>query len=39
MNGPNPYDSGSVGPVGTRLPANPLGLYDMAENAEEWVED
>ncbi|HEA51722.1 hypothetical protein LCGC14_0763010 [marine sediment metagenome] len=33
------YDNGSIGPVGTRLPANPLGLYDMAENAREWVND
>ncbi|KKN37483.1 hypothetical protein LCGC14_0763020 [marine sediment metagenome] len=32
-------DQGRTGPVGTRLPANPLGLYDMAENAREWVND
>lgn len=26
-------------PIGTQLPANPLGLYDMGENAKEWVND
>lgn len=26
-------------PVGTQLPPNPLGLYDMGENAKEWVND
>ncbi|WGK62213.1 SUMF1/EgtB/PvdO family nonheme iron enzyme [Halopseudomonas sp. SMJS2] len=26
-------------PVGQRYPPNPLGLYDMAGNAKEWVED
>ncbi|RHW20107.1 formylglycine-generating enzyme family protein [Pseudomonas jilinensis] len=26
-------------PVGSRLPANPLGLYDMADNGKEWVND
>lgn len=26
-------------PVGTQLPQNPLGLYDMGENAPEWVND
>ncbi|KRW61207.1 formylglycine-generating enzyme family protein [Pseudomonas sp. TTU2014-080ASC] len=25
--------------VGTQLPANPLGLYDIGENAKEWVND
>lgn len=35
----SPYGGGTVGPVGTRVPPNPLGLYDMAENAEEWVND
>lgn len=33
------FESGDTGPVGTRLPANPLGLYDLAENASEWVND
>lgn len=33
------YKNGPFGPVGSRLPANPLGLYDMGENAEEWVKD
>lgn len=33
------YEHGHFGPVGTRLPANPLGFFDMAENAEEWVND
>lgn len=28
-----------VCPVGQQLPANPLGLYDMAGNIEEWVND
>src|SRR3990167_1640835 len=26
-------------PIGAQLPANPLGLYDMGENAKEWVND
>lgn len=26
-------------PVGTRLPPNPLGIYDTAGNGEEWVND
>ena len=25
--------------VGSRLPPNPLGLYDMLDNGEEWVND
>lgn len=33
------YFKGATGPVGSRLPANPLGLYDMADNGEEWVND
>lgn len=32
-------EAGRIGPVGTRLPANPLGLYDLAENTKEWVND
>ncbi|GGI90337.1 formylglycine-generating enzyme family protein [Halopseudomonas pertucinogena] len=26
-------------PVGSRLPPNPLGIYDMADNGKEWVSD
>src|SRR5690606_10360646 len=26
-------------PVGSRLPLNPLGIYDMADNGKEWVSD
>src|SRR5690606_2967651 len=26
-------------PVGSRLPPNPLGVYDMADNGMEWVSD
>jgi len=26
-------------PVGSRLPPNPLGIYDMLDNGEEWVND
>lgn len=33
------YFTGLTGPIGSRLPANPLGLYDMAGNADEWVND
>ncbi|KRW61208.1 formylglycine-generating enzyme family protein [Pseudomonas sp. TTU2014-080ASC] len=29
----------STSPIGTQLPANPLGLFDIAENAKEWVND
>lgn len=33
------YGGADVGPVGSRLPPNPLGLYDMGENEREWVND
>ncbi|KKN37484.1 hypothetical protein LCGC14_0763030 [marine sediment metagenome] len=33
------YETGGRGPVGSRLPANPLGLYDLAGNGREWVSD
>ncbi|AQZ95371.1 formylglycine-generating enzyme family protein [Halopseudomonas phragmitis] len=33
------HDTGEYVPVGSRLPANPLGLYDMADNGKEWVND
>ncbi|MDX1367887.1 formylglycine-generating enzyme family protein [Pseudomonas sp.] len=33
------FETGRIGPVGTRLPANPLGIYDLAENTKEWVND
>jgi formylglycine-generating enzyme len=33
------HDTGEYAPVGSRLPANPLGLYDMADNGKEWVND
>ena len=26
-------------PVGSRLPPNPLGVYDLADNGKEWVSD
>lgn len=26
-------------PIGSRLPPNPLGIYDMADNGKEWVND
>ena len=26
-------------PVGSRLPPNPLGIYDMSDNGKEWVND
>tara|TARA_R110002020_G_scaffold168713_1_gene357623 strand:- start:565 stop:1506 length:942 start_codon:yes stop_codon:yes gene_type:complete len=29
----------SKSPAGTRLPPNPLGIYDTAGNGEEWVSD
>lgn len=32
-------ETGEYVPVGSRLPANPLGLYDMADNGKEWVND
>lgn len=32
-------ETGEYVPVGTRLPPNPLGLYDMADNGKEWVND
>tara|TARA_B100001059_G_C17831083_1_gene584735 strand:- start:749 stop:1693 length:945 start_codon:yes stop_codon:yes gene_type:complete len=33
------YEGSDFVPVGSRLPANPLGLYDMADNGKEWVND
>ena len=39
FDGTNAFLESSIGPVGSRLPPNPLGLYDMADNAEEWVND
>ena len=33
------HESGEFGPVGSRLPPNPLGLHDMADNGKEWVND
>ena len=33
------HEAGEFVPVGSRLPANPLGLYDMADNGKEWVND
>lgn len=32
-------ETGEYVPVGSRLPANPLGVYDMADNGKEWVND
>tara|TARA_R110000850_G_scaffold117818_2_gene234371 strand:+ start:3367 stop:4299 length:933 start_codon:yes stop_codon:yes gene_type:complete len=32
-------DTGEYVPVGSRLPPNPLGIYDMADNGMEWVND
>lgn len=33
------YETGEFVPVGSRLPPNPLGIYDMADNGKEWVND
>jgi len=33
------YQGREIVPVGSRLPPNPLGLYDMADNGHEWVND
>lgn len=30
---------GEFAPIGSRLPPNPLGIYDMADNGKEWVND
>ena len=39
----NLYERVSEGPefvpIGSRLPPNPLGIYDMADNGKEWVND
>lgn len=32
-------EGGEYVPVGSRLPPNPLGIYDMADNGKEWVND
>jgi formylglycine-generating enzyme required for sulfatase activity len=34
-----PRQGGEFVPIGSRLPPNPLGLYDMADNGKEWVND
>lgn len=33
------YDGPKFVPVGSRLPPNPLGLYDMYDNGKEWIND
>lgn len=33
------YEGADFVPVGSRLPPNPLGLYDMLDNGKEWVND
>lgn len=32
-------EGGEYVPIGSRLPPNPLGIYDMADNGKEWVND
>lgn len=33
------YEGADFVPVGSRLPPNPLGLYNMLDNGKEWVND
>lgn len=34
-----PRQGGKFVPIGSRLPPNPLGVHDMADNGKEWVND
>ena len=33
------HEGPDYAPVGSRLPPNPLGIYDMFDNGKEWVND